>query len=638
MELSESQEGEQDQQDQGKGKSFISRRKMLASLGMAGAALATTGIVNGAVTKVYGKMDDNPGTLNNTRELWKRSLAEAGLSLVNGSFEEGGTITNSSDAIWHKDGAQCYVWGGAIPGGGLVVTAESQPTPIGENNWISASGFSVYQRIQNDINKIAVKSPVTLNTINSWRANEGQIKGRKINLLGDSISYGAGAGMTVGAGIPENSYVRILSNALNKQFSTDSYGFVSPYDNNGTGREIHSITTTGSWNHLTDAAAGHTPAGYAVESVVAGAWFNFIPQGAVSKLIKIWYDGSVTGSFKVVLNGSTDVETITTNGGGTGLESTSAFACIPTQIGATEIRVHVLSGKVRVTGISYLNDATGLEFQFNNFSRDGRGGRFVTENVIKEMAQGCLSLIWALAANDRSSTGADLAAYKQRIDWLIYYCNLYGTRLIVPDFLFLNVDDHPIRAELKRLVKTVPGATYIPFPNLASIDGQVKDSNYLINTINFTYDGVHLSAIGHRIVAEALGEALGVEAFKRDNISNNPRWKPLVLESPAVNMLNSFEGISKYRVYGDSVEILVNINTVASGTIIAYIPYLANNGITLLSGNFVSLPDASGKSDIITVSPTGSLTVYANASSSARPSYVAAMIKVPFGVVKPSYA
>ncbi|RAV12622.1 hypothetical protein [Paenibacillus contaminans] len=614
--------------DQGSG--TISRRKLLASLGMAGAALATTGIVNGALTRAYADPVDNRAKV--------KDLMTNHYVVVTTIAELRANASPDADIVF-------FVKDAGKEGHFYYDAADTASADDGKDVLVSSSGarfrrivFSGYQEPQVDTTPMTVTSPVALNTINSWRVNEGKIKGRKINLLGDSISFGAGAGMLVGAGIPENAFARILANALNMQFGTDSYGFVSPYDNNGTGREIHSVVSTGTWSHLVDEAAGHTPAGYALESVQVGASFTFTPQGAVSRHFKIWYDGSVAGAFKVTLNGSTDVWTFTTDGSGSGLESSPALVCMPTGTGSAEISVHVLSGKVRVTGISYFNDAEGLEFQFNNFSRDGRGGRFVTEKVIKEMCRGCLSLIWALAANDRFASGADLAAYKQRIDWLIYYCNLYGTRLIVPDFLFLNADNHPIREELKRLVRAVPGATYIPFPNLVSTDGQVKDSTYLINTINFTYDGVHLSALGNRIVAETLGEALGVKAFKRDNLTNNPRWKPLVLESAAVNALTTYEWISKYRVYGDAVEIFLYINTVAPGTVVAYIPYLAVNGIALLSGNFMSSPDASGKTDIIMVAPDGSMTVYANASSSGRPSYIAAVIRVPIGVVKPSYA
>lgn len=44
--------------------------------------------------------------LLNDRELWRRSLAEAGLTLVAGSFEEGATVNSKTDAVWHISGGQ----------------------------------------------------------------------------------------------------------------------------------------------------------------------------------------------------------------------------------------------------------------------------------------------------------------------------------------------------------------------------------------------------------------------------------------------------------------------------------------------------------------------------------------------------
>ncbi|NCB61121.1 MAG: hypothetical protein EOM46_27525, partial [Gammaproteobacteria bacterium] len=51
----------------------------------------------------------------NSREQWRRSLAEAGLTLVEGSFEEGATASATYDVVWHIAGGQCYAWGGAFP-------------------------------------------------------------------------------------------------------------------------------------------------------------------------------------------------------------------------------------------------------------------------------------------------------------------------------------------------------------------------------------------------------------------------------------------------------------------------------------------------------------------------------------------
>ena len=51
----------------------------------------------------------------NTREIWRRSLAEAGLTLVDGSFEEGATVNSKEDAVWHIAEGQCYSWDGYLP-------------------------------------------------------------------------------------------------------------------------------------------------------------------------------------------------------------------------------------------------------------------------------------------------------------------------------------------------------------------------------------------------------------------------------------------------------------------------------------------------------------------------------------------
>lgn len=75
--------------------------------------------------------------LLNDREQWRRSLAEAGLTLVDGSFEEGATLNNNTDAVWYIAGGQCYTWGGAFP---KAVPADSTPTStggIGPSTWVS---------------------------------------------------------------------------------------------------------------------------------------------------------------------------------------------------------------------------------------------------------------------------------------------------------------------------------------------------------------------------------------------------------------------------------------------------------------------------------------------------------------------
>lgn len=75
----------------------------------------------------------------NAREHWRRTLAEAGINLVSGSFEDGATANTSLDAVWHKEGGQCYTWGGTLP---KIVLEDSTPYStggIGDGAWSSVS-------------------------------------------------------------------------------------------------------------------------------------------------------------------------------------------------------------------------------------------------------------------------------------------------------------------------------------------------------------------------------------------------------------------------------------------------------------------------------------------------------------------
>lgn len=102
-----------------------------------------------------GQLTYNPGNItvtllpthqeSNTRELWRRLLAEAGLSLVAGSFEEGATVNSKTDAVWHIAAGQCYFWGGAFP---KTVAAGSTPAStdgVGIGAWVSVGDGSLRQ-------------------------------------------------------------------------------------------------------------------------------------------------------------------------------------------------------------------------------------------------------------------------------------------------------------------------------------------------------------------------------------------------------------------------------------------------------------------------------------------------------------
>lgn len=92
-------------------------------------------------------LNDNQQNEKNLREQWRRSLAEAGLTLVGGSFEEGATANSKTDAVWHIAAGQCYTWDGAFhksvaPGSTPATTggiySESNP----EGLWAVVSGVN----------------------------------------------------------------------------------------------------------------------------------------------------------------------------------------------------------------------------------------------------------------------------------------------------------------------------------------------------------------------------------------------------------------------------------------------------------------------------------------------------------------
>ena len=68
--------------------------------------------------------------VSDTFMLWKRSLAEIGLTLV-GTFQEGCTVTAVDQAVLDFNASQAYQWKGTIPAGGKVIPVNSTPATAG---------------------------------------------------------------------------------------------------------------------------------------------------------------------------------------------------------------------------------------------------------------------------------------------------------------------------------------------------------------------------------------------------------------------------------------------------------------------------------------------------------------------------
>lgn len=87
---------------------------------------------------------------NNSREQWRRQLADVGLTLVNGSFEEGATATKTTDAVWHILGGQCYTWGGELPKTVAPASTPDSTGGVGANAWSSVREDSLRLKLKSD--------------------------------------------------------------------------------------------------------------------------------------------------------------------------------------------------------------------------------------------------------------------------------------------------------------------------------------------------------------------------------------------------------------------------------------------------------------------------------------------------------
>ncbi|MFW9600698.1 MAG: hypothetical protein ACMV1B_00015, partial [Prevotella sp.] len=72
----------------------------------------------------------------------KGKAAEAGYNLVRGSFEEGGTLTGTTDVLWYQATGKYYSWADTFP---KVVAAGSTPATtggIGAGAWVDRTDAS----------------------------------------------------------------------------------------------------------------------------------------------------------------------------------------------------------------------------------------------------------------------------------------------------------------------------------------------------------------------------------------------------------------------------------------------------------------------------------------------------------------
>ena len=126
------------------------------------------------------------------REALRRSYAEAGYSLVDGSFEAGGTLMNTNDVLLYEAEGGAYSYLGVIPTGGHPVA--SGTNPVGNANWMPTTDNLLRQELAsiNGTNLIGVKRTEIANSVATTLQN--WIRWTGVNVVSD---FGADPTFTI---------------------------------------------------------------------------------------------------------------------------------------------------------------------------------------------------------------------------------------------------------------------------------------------------------------------------------------------------------------------------------------------------------------------------------------------------------
>lgn len=119
----------------------------------------------------------------NAREVWRRTLAEAGITLVDGSFESGATASTATEAVWHIAGGQCYTWNGVLPktvpekstpasSGGVAVGAWTTVSGEALRSQISLEGYTGVNVAQRTLDRVAAAAGNTIR-FGTWNIQNG---------------------------------------------------------------------------------------------------------------------------------------------------------------------------------------------------------------------------------------------------------------------------------------------------------------------------------------------------------------------------------------------------------------------------------------------------------------------------------
>ena len=360
---------------------------------------------------------------------------------------------------------------------------------------------------------------------------------RSVAVLGDSISFGSGCE----GNIADNSYAGIVKNAVNAKNGSPNYGFMPAYTTNWSPRseEICSWPTmtggpgvTGNAEGWSETDSGDRLMYFGLTAYKQWASLTYkLRSGYDYEYFCVYYQtGPGYGTFvmsnvvdgmgydQATVDGTVvyDCENTVNETKRTGFYRVSDF-----QNGMTVAITSNDNSPVTITGLGFYNDISGNYVTFNKYTRGGAMLTPLSDKVLSQAASAS-TLIVGLGYNDAfwghgyNYTKAD---FSDRIDYLIAECKKNGTNVIVNDYLWNNYNtlaaytgySAAVKAdidekfeffsqELKRLAKETNGIY---------IDQEAHWGSELMAYVNAN-DGVHPLNGGHRLMAQAILEAMGL--------------------------------------------------------------------------------------------------------------------------------
>lgn len=557
-------------------------------------------------------LDDNVNVIvtSGGKRYKRQKNAMSNVGWYNGGLKDKTAFDLSASGSFVPDGSYSLSAFSATP---VFATSDEAVTDTTNNLNIT------YANRSEIVDRYAPRAKQLLHT-NAYLMNN---YGQGIVNIGDSISHGAYSGNAY-----TNHWTYLIARAINAEFG--NWESVGEFPMTGLYNPIPALVTpqladvtfSGTdWGALeTNPAPYNYPLGNqgaAASEIVNGQSFSSSVNGATITLVVPTISPAISfkytqqtggGTFTIKINGTL---ALTVNTAGTQQyntntanvplvdDGTGTCTVLITKTDANPVEINNLYNlKTANVTITDLNN----RMQFHNYAKSGRALKDMTEENITRCCNSA-GLIVSLGYNDwflgADTDNAIFAAFKQRIDWLIHYANVYKTLVVVQDFVwYASLKTSRTRQQLKRLANATRGI-YIPYPDQFFSDGsQPTQSPLQLNTPLFLWaDAAHPNALGHELIFSTLANAMGFAVNSKQVALRNYDWAyPVKITS--TNFANTsptfISSITTVRQVDDSYQIKINVKLKSTGAF----PALT------LENLFTGFPTKFRNGEIINLTPT----------------------------------